>query len=96
MVPIFLFWDFAFKVCSTAWITTAVRDDFPGFACWGDLILSKFQNQFCACSAQPGQKFELVSLFNTKIPAVLQVGDCILVTMIKFKSMLILLMTSML
>ena len=26
------------------------RDNFPRFACWGDLILIQFQNQFCACS----------------------------------------------
>ena len=35
------------------WHTTVFRHNFPGFACSGDLILSDFQNQFCACSAQP-------------------------------------------
>ena len=34
--------------------TTSLRDNFPGFACWGDLILNEFQNQFCSCSAQIG------------------------------------------
>ena len=46
-----------------------VHDNFPVFACWGDFILRSFQNQFFACLAQPGKKFESVSLFNTKIPA---------------------------
>ena len=35
--------------------TTEFRDNFPGFACWGALILRKLQSQFCACSAQPGK-----------------------------------------
>ena len=35
--------------------TTAFRNNFTRFACWGDLIFSKFQNQFCTCSAQPGK-----------------------------------------
>ena len=35
-------------------------------------------NQFCACSAQPGQKCESGSLFSTKMPAALLAGDCIL------------------
>ena len=56
-----------------------LRNNFPGFACWGDSISSEFQNQFCACSAQPVQKCESGSLFNTKIPAALRVRDYILV-----------------
>ena len=68
--------------------TTALRDNFPGFACWGDFILIKFQNKFCACSAQPVKKYESGSLFNTKMPAVLCVGDCIIVTIIKINSRL--------
>ena len=75
--------------------TTLLRDNSRVFACWGDLILNEFKNQFCACSAQPGQKCEAGLLFNTKMPAVLRVVDCILVTMIKIKSMLGLLITSM-
>ena len=59
--------------------TTALGNNFPGFVCWGVLILSKFQNQFCACAEQPGQKCESRSLFNTNMPAVLWVGDYILV-----------------
>ena len=35
--------------------TTEFRDNFPGFACWGALILRKLQSLFCACSAQPGK-----------------------------------------
>ena len=54
--------------------TNAFRNNFPGFACWGDLILSEFQNQFCACSAQPGKKCESGSLFDTKMPALLRAG----------------------
>ena len=41
--------------------------------------MSEFKNYFCACSAHTGQKCELVSLFNTKIPAPLQIKDCFLV-----------------
>ena len=59
--------------------TDASRDNFTVFSCWGDLILSKFQNQFCTCSAQPGQKCESVSILNTKIPAPLRVGDFVIV-----------------
>ena len=55
-----------------SWCNTALRNNFPGFACWGDLILSEFQNQSCACSAQSGQKCESGSLFNTKIPVALR------------------------
>ena len=51
----------------------------PGFDCWGDLILSKFQNQFFACSAQPGRKRESGFLFNTNMYAHLRIGDCVLV-----------------
>ena len=58
---------------------TAFRDNFPRFACWGDLILIEFKNQFCAFSAQPGQKYKSGLLFNTNIPEVLQVGYYILV-----------------
>ena len=29
--------------------TTALCDNFPGFSCWGDFILNKFQNHFGAC-----------------------------------------------
>ena len=54
--------------------TTALHDNFSGFASWGDLILSKFQNQFYACSAQPGQKCESGLLFGTNMPASLWVG----------------------
>ena len=58
--------------------TTALRDNFPGFACWGYLILSKFQNKFCACSEQPGKKRESGSLFSTNMPALLLFGDYII------------------
>ena len=54
--------------------TTVLCDNFPRFACWGDLILSEFQNQFCACLAQPGKKCESGSIFNIKMPVSLQVG----------------------
>ena len=59
--------------------TTVFYDYFPVFDCWGDLILSEFQNQFCACSVQPGQKCELGFLFNAKIPAPLRVKYCVIV-----------------
>ena len=36
----------------------AFRDNFPGFACWGDFILRKSQNQFCAYSEHPGQNMK--------------------------------------
>ena len=49
------------------------HDDFTGFAFWGDLILRKFQNQFCNFSAQPGKKCESGSLFNTNITESLRV-----------------------
>ena len=73
--------------------TAAFRANFHEFSCWEDLFLSKFQNQFCAASTQLGQKCELESLFNTKITASLQVGDFILVKMIKIKSTLKLLVS---
>ena len=41
--------------------------------------MSEFKNQFCACSAQPEKKCESGSLFNTKMPAALQVREYILV-----------------
>ena len=63
---------------SMHYYTTGLRNNLPEFACWGDLILRKFQNQFCACSAQPGQKCESGLMFNTKMPAVLRVRDYIL------------------
>ena len=63
----------------TIYYTTALHDNFPEFACWRVLILSKFQNQFCACSAQLGQKFGLGSLFNTKMPAPLRIGAFVIV-----------------
>ena len=46
----------------------------PRFACWIDLILSEFQNQFCDCSAHPGQERESGLLFSPKIPALLRIG----------------------
>ena len=58
--------------------TTAFHGKFPRFACWGDLILSQFQNQFCACSAQPRQTCELVLLFNAKIPVSFHIKYCVL------------------
>ena len=67
----------------------ALRDNFTGFACWGDLILREFQNQFCACSSQQEQKFKSRSMFDTKMPAALWVEDCILVVEITIKFMLI-------
>ena len=41
--------------------------------------MSKFQNQFCACSTQPGKKIEPGSLFNDNMPAPLWIGDCVIV-----------------
>ena len=74
----------------------ALRDNFTGFACWGDLILREFQNQFCACSAQPGQKCEPGSLFNTEMPASLRVKYCVILMTITINSMLRLLLIFML
>ena len=76
--------------------TTVLNDNFHGFACWGDLILSKFQNQFYDCSAWPGKKFESGLLFNTNMPASLRVEYCIQFLGITINYMLILFMTSML
>ena len=56
----------------------AVRDNLSGFAYWGHLILIKFQNKFCACSADPGQKYEPGLMFDTNMSASFQVGDCVL------------------
>ena len=64
---------------NTANNTTVLCNSFPMIACWGDLILSEFQNQFCTCSSHPGQKLESRLLLNTKITAPLKVGDCVLV-----------------
>ena len=76
--------------------TTVLGDNFPGFACWGNLILSEFQNNFYACSAQPGKKRESGSLFNTKMPESLLVRYCIIFMTITINYMLRLLMNSML
>ena len=32
--------------------------------CWGDFILSKFHNQFCACSEKPGKIQIRVAVWN--------------------------------
>ena len=71
-------------------------DNFSGFACWVDLILSEFKNPFCACLAQPGEKYESRLMFNIKMPVLFQVGYCVLLTTIKINYILRLLMTSML
>ena len=60
-------------------ILGAFCDNFPGFACWGGLILSGFQNQFCACSVQPVKKYESGLLFNTNMPEPLQFGYYVIV-----------------
>ena len=65
--------------CLVKYTTTVLRDNIPGFPCWGYFILSKFQNQFCACSAHPGETIESGSLFNTKMPAALRFVDYIIV-----------------
>ena len=59
---------------------TTFCDNFFGFACWRHLILSKFQNQSCTFSSQPGQKCESATLFNTNMHLFLWLGDCIIVT----------------
>ena len=41
-------------------------------------IWENFQNQFSTCSEQPGQKCELGLLFNNRMPAPLQIGDCVI------------------
>ena len=40
--------------------------------------MSKFQNRFCARSAQPRKKCKSAWLFNTKMPAALRAGNCFL------------------
>ena len=59
--------------------TTAFRNNFSGSACWGDFIFSELQNQFFACSSQPGQKCESGFLFNIMMYLLLQVGYCVIV-----------------
>ena len=44
----------------------------PGLIAGEIWFLAKFQNQFCACSAQPGKKRESGLLFNIKMPAFFQ------------------------
>ena len=53
-------------VCSCMIICTlgVVHCISPGFACWGDFILSKFQNQFWTFSAQTRQISKPASFFN--------------------------------
>ena len=63
---------------NTANNTTVLCNSFPMIACWGDLILSEFQNQFCTCSSQPGQKLESGLLFNSKMPTPFRVRDYVL------------------
>ena len=76
--------------------TTALRDNFPRFSCWEDLILREFQDQFCACSARPGQECESLSLLNIEMPTAFSVGHWILVKILTIKSILIWLITSIL
>ena len=65
-------------ICSRAH-TTAFRDDFLWFTCWGDFILSEFKNQCWACSAQLGKKIESGLLFNTNMSSPMRVRECLLV-----------------
>ena len=74
-------------------ISSVFHDNFSGFTCWGDFILGEFQNQFCTYSAFPEKKCESGLLFDTNMPAVLQVGDFVIVTTIIIKYMLRLLIT---
>ena len=67
-------------------ILGALHDSFPGVSCWGDFILGQFHNHFC----------ESGSLLNTNIPASLWIVELILVQMIPIRSMLRLLVSSML
>ena len=54
------------------------RNNFPGFYCWGYLI--EIISKLVLCLIIPARKkCEPVFLFNTKIPAPLQVGDFVLV-----------------
>ena len=71
-------------------------NNFLGFACWKDLILSEFQNQFYACSAQPGNNYESGSLFDIKMTVSLQGQYIVLLNNIEINSILILLMAFML
>ena len=61
------------------YIRDELHNNLSGFVCLGDFILSEYENQFCALSAQLRQKFESWSLFNTNITTSLLVGDFILV-----------------
>ena len=63
----------------TSHIIYKIHDSLPRFACWGDLIFSKFQNKFYACSEQPRQKLKSSSLFDTKIPAVSRFVVCVII-----------------
>ena len=83
-------------MCYLVGILGEFYNNFPGFACWGGFILSELKIQFYTLSVQPGQTCESVFLFGTKMPEELQFVDCILVTMIKIKSMLRLLVAFML
>ena len=74
----------------------AFQNNFYGFACRGDLILSEFQNQFCALSAKPRQKCKSLSLFNIQMPASLRFIFCVLVVVITINIMLIWLINSIL
>ena len=69
--------------------TTVLHDNFAGFPCWGDLILSEFKNQFCVFSAHTEQKCESGLLLDTKMPAAPWVGDYVIVVAILIKFMLI-------
>ena len=55
-----------------------LHDNFPGFACWADLILSEFQNHSCAYSAHQGQKCESIFLFNSNMPVSLWDRECVI------------------
>ena len=43
--------DTIFYILYIMYYNTVLRDNFPGLACWGYLILSEFQNQFCCFPA---------------------------------------------
>ena len=57
--------------------TSGSMQYFSRFSCWGDFILRKIQNQFCACPVHP-EKYESGSLFNINITASLRDVDCVL------------------
>ena len=59
--------------------TTALHNNLTAFFCWVDLILSEFQNHFCACSPQPGQDLKSEPLFGTSMPAAMWFKDCVIV-----------------